>query len=115
MGVQIDVEKLRAFEQPVSKRHSAILNWLNALNKVKQVAGEGLNLDEYILETGRKVETAFNEKVVPGMRNQLQTLASSADNAEAVQRLMAGLEVVSTSSLNSTDVNVGVQPMDGIG
>lgn len=115
MANSINVEQLRAYEVPVTNLHGQVIDVLQAIKKVQDVSGSGLGIDEAIERNGVALERAFNESVVPGIQATLNTLAASADNAEAVLKLAAQMEAINTSAVDSVEVKQGVSPAFGRG
>ena len=110
MSVKVNVDSLRAFEQPLLKNNQAFIDVLHSLKKCKDAIGEGTGVEEAIERNGIAMEKAFNEEVVPATRNVLQTLTASADNAEDIRKVMASFESVNTSGASEGEVKQGVRP-----
>jgi hypothetical protein len=115
MAIIVNVDLLRNYEKPVTNLHGQVIDVLQAIKKVQEASGEGLGIDEAIERNGVALEKAFNESVVPGIQATLNTLAASADNAEAVLRLAGQMEAVSTAAVDNVQVKQGVHPAFGRG
>lgn len=115
MAITVNVELLREFEKPVTQLHGQYIEVLQAMKGCADAVGEGLGLDEALERSGIAMEKTFNEAVVPGIQATLNTLAASADNAEAVLRLASNMEAVNTAAADSVQVKQGVHPAFGRG
>lgn len=110
MSVKVNVETLRAFEQPLIQTNGAFIDVLSAVKACQDAIGEGSGIEEAIERDGIALEKSFNEDVVPAVQTVLSTLAASADNAEDIKKVMAQFEAVNTSAVADVTVNQGTRP-----
>lgn len=110
MSVLVNVDQLRDFEKPLINTSSAYVEVLSAVKACRDAIGEGTGIEEAIERDGIALEKAFNEEVVPSVQTVLSTLAASADNAEDIQKVMAGFDAVNTSAVSDVEVKQGTRP-----
>lgn len=110
MGIKVDIGTLRSFEKPLVGYSAEFIAYLEAIKTCSQSVGEGTGVEETIRNNGVLLEKMYNEDIIPAIKNITATLAASADNAEEIQKVMAGFEPISTSGASEVAVEQTVRP-----
>lgn len=110
MGIKVDIGTLRDFEKPLVQYSIGYVEYLESIKTCSESVGEGTGVEQTIRGNGVRLEKTYNDDIIPAIKNITATLAASADNAEEIQKVMAGFEAISTSAAAEVVVDQTVRP-----